>query len=169
MKKKRGRPLEIEWQKSEAELEQRYRQEKNGQRRSRLHALWRLRRGDSMEEVSELLSVSYRSLQRWLAWYRQGGVAEVLLRTPGHGGGLSAQLDEAQLAELRAKVDSGVFHTAQEVADWIQQRRGVDYTVGGIYSLFRRLKITKKVPRRQAEQADPRRQTAWKKGGWLRP
>jgi transposase len=34
-----------------------------------------LRSGKSLEEVSELLSVGCRTLQRWMGWYRAGGLA----------------------------------------------------------------------------------------------
>lgn len=165
----RGRPFVVEWQESAAELERQYRQEKGVPRRTRLHALWLLRRGKRLDEVGEVLGVHYRTLQRWVAWYRAGGLAEVLRRTPGgQREGQQGWLTEGQGRQLRATVDTGVFHSAQDVAAWMEGQWGVSYSVGGIYSLFRRLGITKKVPRRQAEQADVAQQAAWKKGAWRR-
>ena len=78
-----GRPLEIDWQESIEELEALYYQEKNGHKRVRLRAFLLLRAGDSLIEVSESEKVSYRTLKRWVAWYRTGGLQEVLSRTPG--------------------------------------------------------------------------------------
>ena len=166
---RRGRPLTIEWQESAAELHRQYKAEQHLARRTRLHALWLLCQGQSLREVSALLSVAYRNLQRWIAWYRQGGMAEVLQRTPGGDRGQSGFLTVEQLDQLRAEVDTGCFHTAQEVAIWIEQKWQVVYTPDGIYSLFRRLGIRKKVPRRQSAQADEAEQTTWKKGAWGRP
>jgi transposase len=163
---RRGRPLEIEWQESAAELHRQYKAEKHLARRTRLHAFWQVREGKSLKEVSAMLGIAYRNLQRWVAWYRQGGLAEVLERTPGGGPGKPAFLTAEQLEKLRQAVDTGSFHTAKEVAAWIEQQWEVKYTPEGIYSLFRRMGIGKKVPRRQSEQADEAEQQAWKKGAW---
>jgi len=65
--------LKIEWAESADELETHYKMEKQVERRTRLLALWHLRQGKQIEEVVQLLSVSYRSLQNGLSWYRQGG------------------------------------------------------------------------------------------------
>jgi len=167
MDRKPGRPFEVGWQENVDDLKEQYRQEKDLHRRTRLHALWLLQRGKSLEEVSALLDVSYRSLQRWVAWYRQGGLDEVLWRTPGgQRGDDRCWLTGEQQAELREKADSGAFHTAQEVRDWIEGQWGVSYQRGSIYSLFESMGITWKVPRRQSAQADVEQQEAWKKGGW---
>jgi hypothetical protein len=64
---KRGRPFEMEWEESAEELFEAYRQEKEVQRRTRLQALWLLRQGRSLEEGSQIVGVSYRTLQRWVA------------------------------------------------------------------------------------------------------
>ena len=166
---KRGRPLEIEWQESAEELFEAYRREGNVYRRTRLQALWQLRQGKFLGEVSGIVGVSYRTLQRWLEWYRHGGLAEVLARTPGHGAqGGASYLTPEQEREVKAQADSGGFRTAQEAARWIEEQWGVRYKYQGIYGLFRRLKLRKKVPRPQSERASPEAQAAWKKGDYLR-
>ena len=162
----RGRPLAIKWQHSEKELKDRFRQERQWRIRTRLHALWLLRKGKRMTEVSQVLDINYRTLQRWLALYGRGGLDEVVRRTVGgqrreQPGYLSAEQEE----ELRARADGGHFRTAQEAADWLEAQWGIRYRPGSIYSVFRRMGISKKVPRRQAEQADEGQQAAWKKGG----
>jgi transposase len=163
---KRGRPFEMEWEQNAEELFEAYRQEEDVQRRTRLQALWLLRQGRSLEEVSQIVGVSYRTLQRWVAWYRRGGLAEVLARTPGHGArGGRSYLTAEQEAQVKAQADSGAFRTAQEAAQWIQQQWGTRYTSKGIYGLFHRLKLRKKVPRPQSELASAEAQAAWKKGG----
>lgn len=163
---KRGRPLVIEWQESVEELYEAYRREKDGPRRTRLQAMWQVSQGKSLAEVSALVGVGYRTLQRWVAWYRRGGLAEVLRRTPGHGApGNPSYLTPAQEQAVKAQADAGAFRTAQEAAQWIAAQWGIHYTYRGIYGLFQRLDLRKKVPRPQAEQADPVAQEAWKKGG----
>jgi hypothetical protein len=72
-----GRPLKISWQDDETALFQRYRAEKQPDLKPRLHALWLLRQGHSLTETAKVLGVHYTSVQQWVAWYRQGGMAEV--------------------------------------------------------------------------------------------
>ncbi|MBK8139479.1 MAG: helix-turn-helix domain-containing protein [Chloroflexi bacterium] len=79
-----GHRLQVEWAES-AELKMRYRQEKQIQRRERLLVLWHLREGKRVEEVAALSGTgSCRVIQRWLSWYREGGIGEVLHRVTGH-------------------------------------------------------------------------------------
>ena len=77
----RGRPLQIEWHESEAELYEHYRREKDSQRRMRRQALWQLRQGKSLGDVQQVVGISYRPLQRWVRLYRQGGLALVVQQT----------------------------------------------------------------------------------------
>lgn len=79
-----GRRLQIEWQESEGELKRRYQSEKHGERRARLQALWLLRQGKRVADVVAVIGVNYRTIQDWIAWYRQGGLLEVLRRVRGH-------------------------------------------------------------------------------------
>ncbi len=162
---RRGHPLEITWEEDADELYERYRAEKNIHRRNRLHILWLTRAGKSLTEASQVVGVPYSTARRWMDWYRSGGLEEVLRRTPGHAvSGTAPYLKIEQVEVLRAKADSGAFRTAREVQKWIAHQWEVSYTRPGIYALFRRMKVTWKVPRRQAEQADPEEQAAWKKG-----
>jgi ATP-binding cassette subfamily B protein len=85
VRKRAGRPLEIDWQESEEELRELHLQEQNAHRRERLRALLLLQSGNSLVEVSESENIGYRTLKRWVAWYRTGGLEEVLSRTPGSG------------------------------------------------------------------------------------
>ena len=114
--------------------------------------------------MNQLLSIPYHIRQGWLGWYHQADLAEVLLRTPGGSPGKPVLLTAEQHEQLRAEVDTGRFHTVKEVATWIEEQWKVTYTPDGIYSLFRRLGITKKIPRRQSGQADESEKKSWKKG-----
>ena len=162
----RGRPFEVDWKEQAEELYAAYRQEKHVRRRTRLQALWQLREGKSMEEVSRWVGVSYRTLQRWVEWYRSGSLEEVLRRTPGHAAtGRKSYLSREREARLKAKADTGAFRTAQEAIEWMETQWGIRYRTKGVYGLFQRLDLRKKVPRPQSEKANPEAQEAWKKGG----
>ncbi len=81
------------------------------------------------------------------------------------GRGQTARLSHEQQEQLRAHVSAHGFTSAKDALAWIEKQPwGVTYTEGGLYSLFRRLRIKKKVPRPQNVKADPAVQQAFKKG-----
>jgi transposase len=160
-----GRPLKVEWQESASDLKQRYLQERHGARRIRLHALWLLREGQPLAHVAEVLGVHLRTVQDWVAWYRQGGVAEVVRRIRGyHLQGVPAYLNARQQRALVARVKLGDFKTVWEVRRWVEGRWGVRYSYTGMWELLTRLRLHLKVPRPQAAKGSQRAQAAWKKG-----
>lgn len=162
---RRGRPLSIAWAETADELYTRYRQEKHPHRRDRLHVLWLVGGGKTLTEAGQVVGISYSTVKRWIDWYRRAGLDQVLRRRPGHAAsGTGSYLTSQQQAQLRREADGGAFRTAREVQRWIEQQWGIGYGRKGIYSLFRRMKITWKVPRPQSDQADPDEQATWKTG-----
>ena len=157
--------LQIEWRESEEELRKLYKQEKDHQSRTRLQALWQLRQGRGMKEVAELVGVHYRTVQEWVAWYRQGGIAEVLRHRLGGHGGKERRLTTEQEAGLEAKAVAGEIRTIQDGVDWAKQTHQVEYTYWGMRWVFQRLGLTNKVPRPKSPKASAEQQEAWKKGG----
>jgi transposase len=140
-----------------------FRAERRAEQRQRLHGLWLLRTGRSLEEVAAVLGVHYRTVQRWVAWYREGGVPAVTRpRAGGHG--QAPRLSPGQQAQLAEQVATGRFRTAAEVRDWIAAEYGVEYKVGGVYDLLARLRCRPKVPRPLHAKADRAEQERWKKG-----
>ena len=163
----RGRRLQIEWHEDEKTLYDRYRQEKDHQNRTRLQALWLLRRGHTMKEVASIVGVHYRTLQDWVGWYRQGGLEEVLRRRHGGHGGKRRRLTPQQEEMLKERARQGAFRTIWDAVHWVEQTFGVTYTYWGMRWVFDRLGLKKKVPRRVASRASAAEQEAWKKGAWL--
>lgn len=162
-----GRHLEIQWEQSSEELKELYKKEPHPQRRTRLQALWHLRAGKRIEEVSEITGVSYRSVQQWLSWYREGGLSEVLRRVVGHHAkGAEPYLNPLQQKALVAKVQLGEFRTVWEVIEWVKARWGVSFSYKGMYGLMKRLGLGLKVPRPHSEKANAAQQSEWKKGAY---
>ena len=147
-----------------AALHARYRAEQVTEVRTRLHALWLLRQGQGPTAVAAVVGVGRNAVQRWLRWYREGGLEAVRCHRRG-GPGKPCHLTPAQQAQLVAEAATGVFATAAAVRDWIEAEFGVVYTVGSLYTLLPRLGIRLKTPRPRHLQADPQAQAAWKKGG----
>lgn len=165
--KRRGRRLEIAWHEedSEAALRAAYRAEQRADVRSRLHALWLLRGGSrTLGDVAALVGADYRTVQDWVRWYRQGGIAEVRGHRMG-GHGRDPYLTPAEQEEVAREVATGRFRTVAAVRAWIDATYSVTYSRGGAESLLARLDCAPKVPRPLHEKADLAAQEAWKKGG----
>ncbi len=167
---RRGRKLTIEWAAgdSAASLYARYRRERRADVRPRLHGLWLVRTGKTTREVAEVLGIDERTVQRWLGWYRAGGLAPLEGRH-AHGKGASPFLTPEQQQELADEVATGRFRTAAEIRRWVEERWGVRYTEGGMYALLHRLRCAPKVPRPVHEKADHLAQARWKRGGSRTP
>lgn len=161
---RQGKTLRIDWHESQDELYRLYKAEDHPQKRTRLQVLWLLRSSKTGQEAADACGVGARTVRRWVAWYRDGGLDGVLGRLNGQKGGGIPQLSVAQETELKQEINTGRFHTAQEIIEWVDEKWGVRYKPGAMYALLRRLKMRKKVPRRQADKADPEAQAAWKKG-----
>ena len=161
-----GRKPTVEWSEKDdpASLYARYRRERRPDVRPRLHGLWLVRTGKTTREVADVLGVDERTVQRWLAWYRAGGLAPLEQRH-AQGQGAPSFLTPEQRAELSDEVATGRFRTAAEIRRWVQERWDVSYTEGGMYALLHRLRCAPKVPRPVHEQADHLAQARWKKGG----
>src|SRR5215211_1247402 len=96
-----------------------YRNEPDAEVRTRWHALWLLRQGRSATETAALVGVHRGSVQRWLAWYRQGGLAAVAQHRQGGRQGRTAYLTAAQQAQLTAETAQGTIRTVGAAARWV--------------------------------------------------
>ena len=161
----RGRPFQVAWQAEDtvAALKRAYQREGESAVRQRLHGLWLLRSGWRLGAVAAALGVHYRTVQRWVDWYRAGGLAAVRAHRLGGHGQPALLSAEAQVAVADA-VATGRFRTAAEVGEWIAETYGVRYRPGGLASLLQRLDCAPKVPRPVHEKADLAAQDRFKKG-----
>jgi transposase len=161
----RGRKLVIEWQEDAETLRELYRDEHDAEIKPRLHALWLLRSGHSMQQTAELVGIHYVTLQQWVAWYRAGGVPELVHHKHGGRQGRPSKLNAQQIEQLNQQAVQGNFRTAHDVQEWLANTFGVQYRRGGIYGLLARLGWKPKTTRPQAMNAPLAEQEGWKKGG----
>jgi transposase len=158
-----ARALDITWHDQSRTFQELYKHETDSRLRARFQALWLLRRGDSLLEVAQIVGVAYRTLLRWVAWYRAGGLADVQAHRHGGHGGRLARLTPEQEQELKGKTEAGEVRSIWDGVHWAEAQ-GVSYTYWGMRWVFRRLALHKKVPRPRSPQASAAAQAAWKKG-----
>lgn len=165
----RGRPFTLTWRLDDSAeaLKGAYLGEHDGVIRTRLQALWLLRTGRSLAETTTVLGVHYRTVQRWVEWYRRGGLALVRTRRMG-GVGQTPLLPRDAQEQVAQEVASGRFRTAAEIREWIATTYQAEYTVGGIYTLLGRLGCGLRVPRPIHPRTDLAQQETWKKGASTR-
>ena len=160
-----ARKLKIEWQEDAEALGKAYRQAKDTQNKQRLQALWLVRQGNSLKATAAIVSIHYRTVQEWIAWYRQGGLKAVLAHRHGGHRVQTRRLSPEQEAELKAKADAGEIRRIEDGVTWAKEKHQVNYSYWGMRHVFNRLKLRRKVPRPQNPKASAREQEAWKKGG----
>ncbi len=160
-----GRPLRIEWHEDDTPtaLKEAYLSQRDVSVRTRLHGLWLIRSGWQIKAAAEAVGVHYRSAQRWVEWYRDCGLDEVVSRRMG-GVGQPRYLNSDQEERLVEEVRSGRFRTAGEISDWVESEYRVRFRGNSIYSVLERLGCSPKVPRSRHEKADVEAQESWKKG-----
>src|SRR5215210_7275359 len=135
-----GRPFKVEWREGDTveALKAAYQAERDRERRVRLHSLWLLRAGRRLAEVAEVVGADYTSVQRWVRWYRAGGLAEVMAHRRA-GKGQPRFLTADQEGQVSAEVATGRFRTAAEIQTWISGEFGVTFQLKSIYTLMKRL------------------------------
>ena len=146
-----------------AALKRLYLAERDALVKPRLHLLWLVRQGEQIAPAARLLGVHRRSAMRWLWWYADGGV-EMVRQRKGCGVGQVSRLSLDQQAALLAHVAEGEVGTAWQAGQWIERQFGAVYSEGGVYSLFKRLGIKKRMPCPMNAKASDEVQEAYKKG-----
>ena len=84
----RGRPFAVVWREEDTPeaLKVDYQRARDPEVRTRLHGLWLLRCGWRLGMVAQVMGTHYRSVQRWVAWYREGDLPEVRAHKMGGRG-----------------------------------------------------------------------------------
>jgi transposase len=123
-----------------------------------------VRQGHRVSQAAQLIGVHYRTAQEWIAWYKQGGLAQVRSRKRG-GVGRQPRLSAEQKEALCANARSEGLVSVKDGLRFVQEQFGVTYTESGMSKVFASLSLRKKVPRPRHAKASQDVQERFKKGG----
>lgn len=163
--------IQIEAHLSIAELEQRYRQAKDGVERSHYQIIWLLAQGKPTEEVAALTGYS-RSWIYELVWgYNRLG-SDALGDKRHDNPGAQPLLNDFQQAQLWQLVNEqptdGDLWDGPKVAQWMSQILGHPVHPQRGWDYLRAMDMRRRRPRPMHQDTDPAEQQAWKKN-WRRP
>ena len=106
----------------------------------------------SAAQIAEQIGISRRQFFHWVNALKAGGVERLLQRQ--HGGGRSAQVQGAVLAELQTGLREGRWKRAKEIQRWLALRHRKKLGLTGVYYWLGKLGGVLKVPRKTHAQKD---------------
>lgn len=149
---------------SDEELAERERQlrGKGTQGRVRMLRLLKAGRARSLPQCAALVGYSERQLTRWWAWYRRGGLGELLAEKPRRG--KTSRLHPEAYAGLEAEMRAGRVATLEDARRYLAERWGIAYgSVNGVWWQLRKRGARPKTGRRRHAKADPAAQEAFRR------
>ena len=112
--------------------------------RVRFIRLLKIGKAATQEQAGTLIGVQVRQSQRLWKQYREDGLS-ALCRSHYVGG--QAKLGAAAQESLRERLQDDDINTLEKARVCLQAEFGVDYTVGGVSCLFKRMKVKLKTGR----------------------
>ncbi len=125
------------------ELQQLEKQQTNVANRDyvRFIRLLKEKQANSQKQAAQLINLGLRQGQRiWAKYLSQGIDALIEVRTQAYIGKLSF----TQISHLRQFLQDDQAHSLTDVQAYLADSHGVKYTIGGVSSICKRLKIKKK-------------------------
>lgn len=134
----------------------------NLQARDRIRFIRYLKSGQAktQEEAGMLIGIGLRQSQRLYKLYRTEGLSRLLQPSPPR---YTGKLSEEQREKLLDRLKDDDIATLAQAQDWMEQEFGVYYTLGGVWALFKRLKVKLKTGRPSNVRKDPQQGEAFKK------
>ncbi|MFY1668530.1 winged helix-turn-helix domain-containing protein [Plantactinospora sp. WMMB334] len=122
-------------------------------------------------QIASELRVSEKSVREWRRRWVAGGTNALASAGPG---GSDCKLSVDQREELAGMLDEGpcahgwadARWTLARVAEVIERRFAVGYTLRGVSYLLHRMGYSQQVPTRQAVERDPEAIASWHRRRW---
>lgn len=149
-----------------SELEQLYKQAKDGTESRQYQIIWLLAQGKNTEEVEEITGYSRTWIYTLVKRYNELGISGVGDRR-SQNQGAKALVDDVQQAQLwqvlqETAPDGGLWN-GRKVANWLSEVTGIEISRQRGWEILRQMTFRLRVPRPSHTESDPFEQEAWKK------
>ena len=149
-----------------SELEQVYRQAKDGVESRQCQIIWLLAQGKKTEEVEQVTGYSRTWIYALVKRYNESGISGIGDRRRENQGAktLIDDLHQALLWQaLQSNAPDGGFWNGRKVADWLSEVTGKKISRYRGWEILRQMTFRLRVPRPSHTESDPLEQEAWKK------
>jgi len=117
------------------ELQTQYKQERDRRIAERILCVILYAQGYDLKEIKRILLVGIRTLKKWIRSFVAQGIDG--LRQWGYRG-QDCNLSDEQWAEVEEELASKPYRRARDVAAFVKERFGIEYTERGMQALLRR-------------------------------
>jgi len=156
-----SKPLQVGDAASLESLDAAYKASQECHDRERLLAIRLAHQGSqTLEQIGSILKRGRATVARWVKAYREGGVEKLLHRDHD---GRKASLSQSEQEVIIDELYSGRWKRAKDIQMWLQEERGIDLTLSGVYYWLYKLRSSWKVPRPKHKDQDPDEFEAFKK------
>lgn len=146
--------------KQRAELERRYKQQRDRRVAERIQCIFLLHGGHNALRVAKMLMVSSKTIKRWIRIFVNFGI-EGLCTLKYENSGAVCGITDVQQNQLEKYLDEQIRCSAKEVMDYIEKEFGIKYTESGVLKLLKRMNYTYKKPAVVPSRADVKEQEAF--------
>lgn len=141
-------------------LKKAHRQAKSKREADRIKTILFLNQGFSYEETARLLMLDDSTARAYYREYQQGGLDDLI---SDHYTGRKSTLTTGQVHFLKLHLRIRTYLTTQDVAVYVADRFGVNYSVAGMTKLLHRLGFAYKKPKVVPGKADAQKQAEFLK------
>jgi len=120
---------------------------------------------DDYRRIAQIVRVTTTTLNKWINWYREGGIEGLLVRALGAKGGNAPRFTPQGWDRFREQLAKGTWRTARDAQRWLKETLGLEMSRKEVYRHLGKLGARLKVGRRSHVKKDPAATEAFKSGG----
>ena len=120
---------------------------------------------EGYRRIAAIVRVTTATLNKWINWYREGGIEGLLSRPQGAGGGKEPRFTPRQWERFREQLAKGEWRTALDARRWLEETLGLKISRKEVCRHLGKLGARLKVGRRSHVKKDPAAAEAFKSGG----
>ena len=120
---------------------------------------------EGYRRIAAIVRVTTTTLNKWVHWYREGGIEGLLSRAQGAQGGKAPRFTPQQWDRFREQLAQGTWRTARDAQRWLGETLGLEMSRKEVYRHLGKLGARLKVGRRSHVKKDPAAAEAFQSGG----